>query len=936
MDSKTLIPANGWLMDDKIIWKELDHRGYMAKGLMIEVSDYRTAANDIRNRFHDKINSLLRLTYQSSKQLNIQIQWSVDSDYREMLNDYDADTEKLAKSKWTYNVRKERYNRYMGMIKTRKLRREKCYLFASYKITNRPGSNLTREQLLSYYESELNNATQIFSNYEGKVNSVLGNDNIKITPMGDKEHFMAMYEYANPGHHDRPLSNPYENLLKAEAERKKTEPNYCWQQEPIEKLIFRSGIKGNKNRSENTDFGFYHDGCYNDVILLERWGSTTFPGQYYELTSLPFMDYTITCNIYPSGLDKSKKSLIKEIDRLKTEMSQDSKSESHIISIETKRERLKNYETGLTYPFECHYIIRVWDTDQSKLRYKVNQIKTAIETMSGAGYYELANERTQIQFYHIAFPGWIFNTKKHFRLHAENSYLSDRLPISSTFMGHSDKPMAIYDGGMFNLVGVKQFINGTPQMASTFGMSGGGKSLMLIDMLSQTECFYQYTAIIEEGNSYGTLVKLLGEETLLVNPTSDFTINYFDTRGLPLTNNYISAASALVAKMCGDIRDEDKQRLRRAMLTYYIQHTYTDQFREWSKDNNHLLPVIAKHAIASNKYWKKYLPKNSEAIEGWVEFRDQYQASETKAVEIFSSVSEEEITRFIQTQKKELRNYAHAWYKPEDYPTHSSLCMTLSTTPNKQDHAEAEIKNVTTLLSQWQAGAGDSGKIFDGVTNIDLTGKIAHFELGMIPESADYMKPVVVFLINNLVRNHILTLPRSSKKRIIFEEAGRLLGVGGGEKIISEGYAQMRKFNTWVLTVIQQYEKFKNSSIRATITGNCKQFYLLAQRDWGDINDMAKDIYMPQALKESLTEYPQPEKSGYACFSYWFDDVPKAKYGTVKNIVSKEMLYIASTKGEDVEKRDREMKTVAGDLVDATEEIVKNNNIKRENGGKVA
>lgn len=930
MDSKAFIPASAWLMNDMIIWKELDHRGFMAKGFILEASDYRNAANDIKNKFHEKVNSLLRITYQSSQHLNIQMHWSVDSDYRKMLSQYDNDTEVYAKQKWTYQVRKERYFRYSEMIKNRKLRREKCYLFASYQIRNKLSPNLPTEELMKYYEGEINNGVQIFSNYEEKIKAVMGAD-IKIAPMGDREHFIAMYEYANPGYQQRPLSDPYQNILLSQNERRKSEPNYSWQQESIEKLIFKSGIKGNRNRKDTADFGFYHDGCYNDIILLERWGTATFPGQYYELTSLPFLDYSITCNLYPIELNRSKKKLINEIDRLKTEMIQDSKSEAHIISIETKRERLRNYESGLTYPFSCHYIIKVWDKDQAELRKKVNQIKTAIEMMSGAGYYELANERTQIQFFHIAFPGWIFNNKKHYRLHGENTYLSDRLPLSSTFTGHSDYPEALYDGSMYNLVGVKNFINGTPQMCSCFGMTGSGKSLQIIDLLSQTECYYDYTVIIEEGNSYGTYVKLLGEETLLVNPTSDFTVNYFDTRGLPITNTFISAASALVSKMCGEIRDEDKMRLRRAMLTYYIQHTYTDKFSEWSKENEQLLPEIARHAIASNLYWKKYMPKNTESIEGWCEYRELIQISDEKALNSFNSVAEDEISKFIQTQKAELRNYSYAWFKNEEYPTHSDLLSTISTVPNTNEHSEDEVKNLLTLLSQWAAGAGDSGKIFDGITNINLTGKIAHFELGMIPESSEYMKPVIVFLINNLIRNHILTLPRSQKKRVIFEEAGRLLGIGGGEKIISEAYAQMRKFNTWVLTIIQQYEKFKNSPIRATITGNCKQFILLAQSDWGDINDMAKDIYMPQALKENITEFPQPEKSGFSCFVYHFIDTPKPKYGNIKNIVSDEMLFIASTKGEDVEKRERAIKEAScdGELIDTVNEIVKRKKIKK-------
>ena len=39
--------------------------------------------------------------------------------------------------------------------------------------------------------------------------------------------------------------------------------------------------------------------------------------------------------------------------------------------------------------------------------------------------------------------------------------------------------------------------------------------------------------------------------------------------------------------------------------------------------------------------------------------------------------------------------------------------------------------------------------MFDGVSNVSLTGKIAHFELGCIPESAEELKGAAGFLITD-------------------------------------------------------------------------------------------------------------------------------------------------------------------------------------------
>src|SRR4051812_8710513 len=81
--------------------------------------------------------------------------------------------------------------------------------------------------------------------------------------------------------------------------------------------------------------------------------------------------------------------------------------------------------------------------------------------------------------------------------------------------------------------------------------------------------------------------------------------------------------------------------------------------------------------------------------------------------------------------------------------------------------------------------------------NTSLTGKIAHFELGYIPESAKLLRAVAGFLITNYTRQHIITMPRRSRKRNVYEEMARLLDIPGGEQIVKESYAQMRKFNCW-------------------------------------------------------------------------------------------------------------------------------------------
>ena len=47
---------------------------------------------------------------------------------------------------------------------------------------------------------------------------------------------------------------------------------------------------------------------------------------------------------------------------------------------------------------------------------------------------------------------------------------------------------------------------------------------------------------------------------------------------------------------------------------------------------------------------------------------------------------------------------------------------------------------IATLILPW-CRDGNYGCLFDGTSNLSLTGKIAHFELGYIPESARNSRP---------------------------------------------------------------------------------------------------------------------------------------------------------------------------------------------------
>src|SRR5207245_11037472 len=127
-----------------------------------------------------------------------------------------------------------------------------------------------------------------------------------------------------------------------------------------------------------------------------------------------------------------------------------------------------------------------------------------------------------------------------------------------------------------NLVGIEAVSGGegstTPQHGGLLGKNGTGKSVTMCELLSQTEGYFAYTVIIEEGLTYGIYTATVeeGARPIIIHPDGDLTINYLDTKGLPLTPDHLSAATALVARMIGTSAQEDKQMLRQAQIAKYL------------------------------------------------------------------------------------------------------------------------------------------------------------------------------------------------------------------------------------------------------------------------------------------------------------------------------------------------------------------------------
>jgi hypothetical protein len=876
---------NGWISHDLLVWNELDRRGFVTKGFVLDVPDLRHASDRALDSFYESVRQFLHTLEESTR---AQIRWSVDSNYREALLAYKAITEdRCEPDSWSAITRNERFVRYWQAMQSGQLRREKLVLFLSKRVAINPPAGANKAALSDHYQRVLDQYSESFAQHGRVIASLFEPHGCRVTAMSSEDLFRYYAVFFNPSYLRRDNYDPIGQFREEE-----TIHQNCWHQ----------GVQAGKT------FGFYADGFYHNLVVLKRRPQRTRRGIFWALTSLPFLDYAITVNLYPQSVRREINRAEKSLERVRGDYIAEHKH-SLLTSKEVKEQRIRELAQGDVVPINYDFVVHVWDATEDGLISKTRQIETAFGQMDDAQCWtsNISSAATTKNMWYQTWPGWLWGKYTHHADSGLDEWLADLIPFSSTFTGHLDGAEALYDGANRNLIGVRNFLSGTPQLAVLMGMTRAGKSAFMCDLLSQTAPYYDFTLIVEEGLSYGIWTQAQHSTPIVIQPDGDLCLNYLDTQGVPLTNLQITTAAALVAKMAGQPADEDRRSLRLAQITQYIEQLYMDRFEEWADASR--LDRVARDAIAALDYKAAHLPLNATFLEAWTELH--YAVSEDERQALIRKATPEQVSRFLKSPDTEryVRNAAFAFFKPEEYPTHDMLQQMMLVAPFAE-HDRDEINHLATLLAPW-----NEQRLVCGHSTLSITGSLAHFDLTYIPESNKQLKELAGFLIANYGRQHIITLPRGKRKRVIFEEVARTLDIAGGEQLVSEFYAQLSKFSTWIISIVQQYSRFQRSGIRPIVFGNAKQFFFTRMNDRRDIDDVAKDVDLSEATKEAVSRYPLPEhlppQNKYAALTYYHLDVQQPRCGTIHNRVSPEMLFCSSSAGEDFDARSRKLRNHA-------------------------
>lgn len=853
---------DGYFVDDMLVFGSPERGGVVARGFWIEPADQRGASNEHRNALQEKLRNVLVLVGAGRR---LQVQWWPDSDYAGALLRYHERTQAEPEAALR-RVRNERFARYWSRIEGGNLRRERLAVFLSIEIGGYTGNLRDREGAREGYGVLLRQMAAQFEEFANTVRTILGPET-PVRLMTDADHYRCYRRILNPGWAHRAGD---QGLAGFDPER--TLQENCLTGEAV----------------PQPGGGFHLDGCYHAILTLDRWPKQTRPGIVTHLTGLPFPDYAITVNLTPALTRQEIHREEKAAERLRGEYA-DNPRASVLVALQKKERKVQALSGGFARPFQVTYLLRVWAPTVEGLREKVSAVKAAVQAMDGAQSFECSLPTTARKLFFASWPGWTYSSYHHRELYGEDSYLPDVLPCSATFTGALDDAEALYDGSHGNLVGVTTQIGGSPQHTVLLGMTGAGKSAFVQDLLWQTATYFPYTFLVEEGYSYKAFTEAMGETPIVIHPDAAITFNYLDTQGLPLSQLHLATAGALLARMSGT--PEDALALAQAQLTQYLHQLYRDTFTDWSRRNPRKADEARRLALGVQR-WRERMAAGTTPLEAFTDLRDRLRKKEDEATTLVSELSEADITRFAQEPATErmVAQTACAFYEAEDYPTHSALVELLAYA-RLPEHDKAEVDRLATLLRAWCA-EGAYGRLFDGVTNVSLRRRIVHFELGFIPEQAVELKAAAGLLISGIVRQHIIGLRRDVRKRVVFEELSRFLDVPGGEAIVAESYAQLRKFNCWAISIVQQYARFRASRIRPAVIGNAKQFLLMRQNDRQDLVQVAEDLGLPEAALEGIQQYPLPEQQApenrYSSVCYFIPGAQPPQCGTLRHIQARE------------------------------------------------
>lgn len=864
-----MIFPDGMLAGDVIVYP-----GVISRGYELVLPDLRQAAsgavNDYMSVFETFFVSLPPEVRASFQQENV-------SDFQTALDDYARVTAGAATG-WCRRVREERLERYSKRMREGQLLRRRMVLFLSRREDDLPGLISRPFGLEERYRRALQQSKSRLDEVAGALNRALAAHGGHVRPCQDADHHRHFSRFLNPSFATRPGFDPISLFDPGRSIHAN-----CW-------LSEAAGQGGN----------FYMDGFHHALRVFTRWAPLMTATSLSALWELRIPNLRITINAHALDIPQLIANEERDLRRLESQHAVERRP-SLLVDIEKKRRRIEQLAARLLKPFKVEIIVHTWARSLAELATQSSTIEQTIHAC-GAQYFAPSLPTTCKRLFAQTWPGFPWGAYTHYQLYAESNYLPFLTPaLASSFTGYlNNKAEVLLESPDGSPVGLRTISGGQPLHMAICAGTGGGKSVLLGEILSQIACLLGSMVIIDFGGTHETLVRALNPNarSIILHPNSGITINYVANTGLPLTNEHLSDVATLVVIMTGTSTDERVIRLRRVAVVEALKSLHTSRFNQLERQSPERALAIARHALAI----RRRAGTNTDSLEAFIDFRDWQAAHPGEAAELLAGIGEAEAVEFLKTPSTRMEAVclACASLTDEEQPTHEELRERL----HLQGAAKGDsmLRELAELMKEFSAG-GSAGRLFAGHGNVSLDQPVLHLELGRLDPRNPAMLAAASHLAHVVAQRNVQLLPRFVRKLHLFEEASSFLAHPGAADLLRRSYEQARKLNVLVASVFQNYARLKDSPVGPTILANAQQFLLMKQDSLPDLKLWVEDLGLPTSMIATMSQFPRPASAGYADFTLFCRDTPHPICGVTRHIPSKEMMYVTNSTPANIEAR---------------------------------
>ena len=893
------VMPDGRVHESHVVWGDLSKGSVLSKGYAVQFPDL-SASDD--QAFMD-LESDIRLMLGSLKaDERLQLQFYTSSDFSGPLNRFVENTRANSKVEICSMVRDELAFRYRGRMACETLIQANVRLYLSSQI---PKLMSAAGRRVRGFDEVFKVLRRSFDQRQQFFDLLLRSYGGSVQALDNTGHYRELLKCWSPG--QAKVWDPKSE----EMDWLRTVTDLC----QFSELAPR----------REPEQGFFLDGYYFGVMVFKAMPRSTWPKTMEPFFALTIPNLRVVVNMRPLPVESEMRYEEERFAKLVSNIDPKSPSLQSEVGLDKHRERMRRLMSNQVVPFQAQIIVIAHDRTPDGLDTKMEALRAAIGK-TGAEPYRPSVPTSNLAFFNCATPGfgpWV--SYRDFWHKIDDLNLSNMWPAGSTPRAYLDQSEWISDGDQNNLIGGRTFLGAQPVHMLVIGSTSGGKSVLTQTHVIQTSLGFGFIVVIDDGLSWMTTCHKLDPTSrpIIVRSNGNQTFNIFDTRRLPLSAEHLTNATALCHLLVGRSNDEDKDKLRAAVLADTISEVYDVAYRAWRNRN----PEAHYKLCRETALLLKFQESNGleSFLDAFLEARSRRNANPEALLEFEDDIEDQAALALDRNPATEhlVRNLAFAAWSPAMFPTLFNLHDEFHAAALQKGAHQELCATLASLLRPWLRD-GRYGPIVDGASNVDLGSvqlaerdplKVVHFDLGKIGKAESELRAVVGFLITNEVRNHIQGMPRGIRKQVVIEEMTSFLKIPNGEEIVIDFYERFRKYSAQVVSVFQHYSTLLEAhpKVAKAILGNSDAMMLLRNPNRKDLETLSSFIYLPEVIRDKIASFPKPadmvgRPDAYAGFVYVQLDGEQPRFTVGRNVISEELERITSSSGDVFEEKLRDLK----------------------------